>query len=155
MSYTGPGRRMRYDEGLCIARMLVNHTWCTIKGADEMKWMRWLWRNGRMKFVAGKTGETPRKTYPDSVSFPRNPHVSDTESGRGWEVMKSLHPRSVNGKDAGQPHLTHHHRGVWKWNEGDEPTTKPTWSDRDANSGPRRWEVSVYSLAPRNRIIIN
>ena len=22
-------------------------------------------------------------------------------------------------------------------------TTKPTWSDRDANSGPQRWEVRV------------
>ena len=39
---------------LCIARMPADHTWCTITGADEMKWMWWVWRNGGMKFMAGK-----------------------------------------------------------------------------------------------------
>ena len=52
---------------------------------NETKWMRWVWRNGGMKFVVGKTGETPRKTYPDPVYnnkiIPRNPHgVTETRT---------------------------------------------------------------------------
>ena len=27
--------------------------------------------------------------------------------------------------------------------------TKPTWCDRDTNSGPQLWQASVYPLAPR------
>ena len=68
---------------------------------NEMKkWMRWVWRNSLMKFVAGENGKTPIKTYPDPVSS----------------------------------------------------TTKPTWSDRDANSGSQRWEASDSPLAPRSRL---
>ena len=53
---------------------------------NETKWMRWVWRNGGMKFV----GKTSRKTYPDTALS----------------------------------------------------TSKPTWSDREANSGPSSWEAS-------------
>ena len=31
-------------------------------------------------------------------------------------------------------------------------TTKPTWSDGDANSGRKRWETSDKSLAPQSRL---
>ena len=68
-------------------------------GWNETKWMRWLWRNGGMKFVVGENGRNPEKTYSDPVSS----------------------------------------------------TTKPTWSDRDANSESQRWETSDKSLAPRGR----
>ena len=48
---------------------------------NETKWMRWVWRNGGMKFVVGKMGETPRKTYPDPFRPPRNPHgVTETRT---------------------------------------------------------------------------
>ena len=36
----------------------------------------------------------------------------------GWDAMKPLYYRSVSSKGAGQPHLTHHHKGWWnetKW----------------------------------------
>ena len=33
------------------------------------------------------------------------------------------------------------------------PTTKPTWSDRDANSRPQRWEASAWPLAPQSRLL--
>ena len=29
---------------------------------NETKWMRWVWRNGGMKFVAGENGRNPEKT---------------------------------------------------------------------------------------------
>ena len=87
----------------------------------------------------------------------------------GWDAMKPLYYRSVSSKGAGRPCLTHHHKGGWNetkwmsvekwWNEicgrgkwekpREKPTQtpfrppSPTWRDRDANSGPQRWEASV------------
>ena len=77
----------------------------------------------------------------------------------GWDAMKPLHYRSVSSKGAGQPRLTHHHRGgwietkwmIWVWRNGGmkfvvgengrnpvktypdpvSSTAKPTWRDRD------------------------
>ena len=42
---------------------------------NETKWMRWVWRNGGMKFVAGENREKPREK-PTQTPFrpPRNPH---------------------------------------------------------------------------------
>ena len=34
----------------------------------------------------------------------------------GWDAMKPIYRRSVNSKDTGRPHLTHHQRWM-KWNE--------------------------------------
>ena len=31
-------------------------------------------------------------------------------------------------------------------------TTKPTWSDRDANSRSQQWEASVYPLVQRSHL---
>ena len=31
---------------------------------NETKWMRWVWRNGGMKFVAGENGKSPEKYLP-------------------------------------------------------------------------------------------
>ena len=63
--------------GPWVARLPANHAWGTITRADEMERNGWdecgVWRNGGMKFVVGKTGETPRKTYPDPFRPPRSP----------------------------------------------------------------------------------
>ena len=72
-------------EGLWITRMPPDHAWRTITGTNETKWMRWMWKNGGMKFVVGENERKPEKTYTDSVS-----------------------------------------------------STKPTWSDKDANSWLQR-----------------
>ena len=47
-----------YIKGQWIARVPANQGCRTLTGADEMKWMRWVWRNGGLKFVAE---EIPRK----------------------------------------------------------------------------------------------
>ena len=47
---------------LQIARVPVIHTCSTITGSDEMKWMRQVWRNGGMKFVAGENRRNPNLT---------------------------------------------------------------------------------------------
>ena len=31
---------------------------------NETKWMRWVWRNGGMKFVVGENGRSPKKNLP-------------------------------------------------------------------------------------------
>ena len=54
-----------------IARMPVDNAWRTITRADEMKWMRWVWRNGGMKFVVRENGKIPTQT---PFHPPRNPH---------------------------------------------------------------------------------
>ena len=71
---------------------------------NETKWMRWVWRNGGMKFVVGETGETPRKTYPDPVSSTTKPTLRDRDTNSGpqrWEAtLHNLHStwnRSWNG----------------------------------------------------------
>ena len=33
-------------------------------GWNETKWMRWVWRNGGMKFVVGENGKNPEKNLP-------------------------------------------------------------------------------------------
>ena len=106
--------------------------------------------------------------------------VSNTRSGRGMRCDEApIYYRSVSSKGAGRPRLTHHHKGGWNetkcmrwvWRNGGmkfvvgenvrnpvknlprplSSTTKPTWSDRDANSGPQRWEASALPLAPQGR----
>ena len=44
--------------------MPANHACHTITVADEMKWMRGVWRNGGMKFVVVEYGRNPEKTLP-------------------------------------------------------------------------------------------
>ena len=88
-----------------------------------------------------------------------------------WDALQPIYLRSVNSKDTGRPRLMHHLReDEIKLNELDEcgemvewnllqskagetlwntypdyvtSTTKSTRSDRDANSGHKRWEDSV------------
>ena len=38
----------------------------TTTGADEMKWMRWVWRNSSMKFVLEENGRNPDNNLPRS-----------------------------------------------------------------------------------------
>ena len=50
--------------------MPADHARRTITGSDERnvtKWIKWMWRNGRMKFVAVENGGTQRKMYPNPV----------------------------------------------------------------------------------------
>ena len=45
---------------------------------NETKWMRWVWRNGGMKFVVGEKGEKPTQS---PFRPPRNPHgVTETRT---------------------------------------------------------------------------
>ena len=68
MSDTGPDWEMRCDEpyikGLWWTWMPADNAWCTITRADGIKWMRWVWRNGEMKFAAGENGTNPKKNLP-------------------------------------------------------------------------------------------
>ena len=70
VSNTSSGRGMRFDEapifravngkGAGRPRLMHNH-----KGWwNETKWMRWVWRNGGMKFVVGENGRNPAKNLP-------------------------------------------------------------------------------------------
>ena len=63
-----------YIKGQWITKMLADDTWCTITGMDEMKWMRWVWRNNVMKLVMGKRGQIMRKPTQTPFDPPRNPH---------------------------------------------------------------------------------
>ena len=59
-----------YIKCLWIARMLADHAWCTIIVANEMKWMRWVWRDGDRR----KWEKPQEKTYPDS-DLPTKKHT--------------------------------------------------------------------------------
>ena len=72
-SYATQGRVDGRDamKTLWIAKIPADHTWRIITSGDEMKWNEMnemVRRNGEIKFMQEKMGETPRKTYPDSVS---------------------------------------------------------------------------------------
>ena len=63
----------------CAGRPILTHH--HKGGRNETKWMRWVWRNGGMKFVVReKTGETPWKTYPDLVSSTTKPIWRDRDA---------------------------------------------------------------------------
>ena len=53
-----------YFIGPWVARVPADHAWRTITRADETKWMRWVWKNGGMKFVVGENGRNPVKNLP-------------------------------------------------------------------------------------------
>ena len=70
VSNTRSGRGMRCDEapyyrsvsstGAGRPRLTHHH-----KGWwNETKWMRWVWRNGGIKFVVGESGRNPEKNLP-------------------------------------------------------------------------------------------
>ena len=44
-------------------------------GWNEMKWMRWVWRNGGMKFVVGENGRNPVKNLPRPRSVHHETHM--------------------------------------------------------------------------------
>ena len=58
--------RVRRRAGQWITRVPAGHAFRTVTGANEMKWMRWVWRNGGMKFVEGENERNPEKTLPRS-----------------------------------------------------------------------------------------
>ena len=86
---------------------VIKATWRTITGVHETKWMRWVWRNGGMKFVSGERRET-RKKKPTQTPF--NPQ---------WNQELFC--------DNGD--LTHHHR--CGWNEVNEMSVEKWWEARD------------------------
>ena len=70
VSNTRSGRGMRCDEAPCdrsvstkrAGRPSLSHHH---KGWwNETKWMRWVWRNGGMKFLVGENGRNPEKNLP-------------------------------------------------------------------------------------------
>ena len=74
-----------------------------------------------MKFLGGVKLEKPQQKHIQTLFLPpRNPYgvtklsssfVSDTKSGRGMRSDEAPSSKVCEGKDAGQSHLTHHHRG--------------------------------------------
>ena len=69
VSNTRSGRGMRCDEaptlevrskGAGRPHLTHHHK----GGCNETKWMRWVWRNGGMKFVVGDNGRNPEKNLP-------------------------------------------------------------------------------------------
>ena len=88
VSNTRSGRGMRCDEapyyrsvsskGAGRPRLTLHHK----GGWNGMKWMRWVWRNGGMKFCGMGKWEKPREK-PTQTPFcpPRNPHgVTETRT---------------------------------------------------------------------------
>ena len=85
VSETEPDRGIKCDEASllkvceykgCRPRLTRSH----MVGLNDMKWKEMnelSVRNSEIKFVVGKTGETPRKTYPDSVLSTTKPTWSD------------------------------------------------------------------------------
>ena len=63
------------DKGQLVARMPADHAWCTITGADETKWMRRVWKNGGMKYVARKNGRNVEEKPTQSRFFHDETHL--------------------------------------------------------------------------------
>ena len=68
-------RRSPFMEGSWLSRMLADHAWRTITGADKIKWMRWVWRNGGMKFMVGDNWRNSEKNLPRLHFIPYETHV--------------------------------------------------------------------------------
>ena len=64
-----------YIEGQWIVRMQADHA-CLHHRCwwNETKWMRWVWRNGGMKFVPRENGRNSEKTRQVPFRPPWNPH---------------------------------------------------------------------------------
>ena len=69
--------------------MPADQAWRINTEADDMKWMRWAWRNREFKFVAGENGRNPEKNLPrlrfvhyeTHIEWPR--HELETLAVRG------------------------------------------------------------------------
>ena len=61
-------------EGLWITRMPPDHAWRTITGTNETKWMRWMWKNGGIKFVLGENERNPEKNL-SRLGFVHEAHM--------------------------------------------------------------------------------
>ena len=90
---TGSRDEMRWSpfiQGLWTARMPAHHVWRTITGADEMKRNEWdeCGEMAEWNLKQGKMGETPRKTYPDSVSPNRETHIEWPRRELGTPVQR-------------------------------------------------------------------
>ena len=66
-----------------LSLLVLTNACRIITGVDEVKWVRGVWRNAGMTFVAGEMGETTRKTYPDSCSSNKKPTFSARDSNAG------------------------------------------------------------------------
>ena len=113
MTDTEPGRGMRCDKGLlkvceyqryCTCRLRLPHhhmgRW------NEAKWMRRVWRNGAMKFLAGENWRNPEKNLPRlEFVHHENPHeVTET---------KTRDPSDGGGGGAGSNSLRHRAALTW------------------------------------------
>ena len=58
---------------------------------NETKWVRWVWRNSEMEFVAGKTGGTPRKVYSHSSLSTRKPIWNDWDADSRPHLLLPIH----------------------------------------------------------------
>ena len=74
-------------EDLWIARMPADHAGHIITGADEMKWMRWVWRNGGMKFVPEENGRNPEKNLPRASFVHHETHMEWPRRELGTPAM--------------------------------------------------------------------
>ena len=95
-----PVRRMRCDEATILYLKVCELQGCRLTMPDspsqgrmkcnEMKWMKCVWRNSGMKFVAGKSVRNSEKTYPDSDLSTTKPTWSDggaNSEPQRWEAI--------------------------------------------------------------------
>ena len=54
---------------------------------NETKWMRWVWRNGGMKFVVGENGRNPEKNLPRPRFVHHETHMEWPRRELGTTVM--------------------------------------------------------------------
>ena len=91
--------------------------------------MRWLRRNGRMKFVVDKTGETPKKNLSRLCFFPHKIHMELTKisSTYVWHRVWS------RDKKWWSPFI----QGLWR--QGCRPTTPDTSSNEMKEMSVEKW----------------
>ena len=56
-------------------------------GWNETKWMRWVWRNGGMKFVVGENGRNPVKNLPRPHVVHHETHMEGLRSELGTPAV--------------------------------------------------------------------
>ena len=78
---------------------------------NETKWMRWVWRNGGMKFVVGENGRNPEKNLPRLWFVHHETHMEGPrrELGTpavGGERLTACATRPPPFPNAGRKHFT-------------------------------------------------
>ena len=91
-----------FIECLWITRMSPDHAWCTITGTNEMKWMRWLWINGGINFVAGENERNPEKNLP-RLCFVHEAHMEWSRCELGTPAVGG---KCLTDCDMEKPHVS-------------------------------------------------